>query len=248
MRNLLAGLSIIFVLVIFEEQSYSSECGAETYGYVSKDSTVYYWFDDLNSERPKISEKKIPEADAESFQSLKDPFPSDCPKHSTFYGKDKSHVYYRGEIVKGADPSTFSIFDRVYVKDKSHVFYGTKLLSNRVESFHRVSPNGTLRYATDGDRYYYEDIVIEGKSFGSFDFQGYQYARIDNRIYHEGKPVNGADVETFDVIFPGDKIGKDKNHVFYNDIVIVGADPKTFGQVDKADGVFELAPEKRIPC
>lgn len=222
-------------------------CGDQPHGYIVKNSTVYYWWDDLSSEDVKTIERVLPEIDVNTFQKIGEPISppppthtpfGDCPTPATFYGKDLAHVYYKGEIIEGADPATFSMFDRIYTKDKSHIFFETKPISSLVETFHRIDSDGNLSYATDGENYYINDVAIKGKEIEIL-YPSYGYARIDNNIFYRGKLVSGADAKTFVLSYPSSKITKDKNHVFYNGNYIAGADPETFELIARTHDVFK---------
>ncbi len=218
-------------------------CGEPTHGYIVKNSNAYYWWADLSSEDGKRIEKKIPTVDVNTFQELEMPstpnyLEKECLNPAPFYAKDKDHVYFQAEIVDGADPATFSFFDKNYTKDKSHIFYETKAISDRIETFHRINLNEGGEYATDGENYYYNGITIKGRGIEILP-RNNSYARIDNNIFHGGKLVLGADAKSFSVISSGLKIARDKNHVFFDDKYIVGADPKTFELIAGSNGVFK---------
>lgn len=238
-KNLACAAIFAFASFGVHAQAPYSECGEPTYGYTVNDSAVYYWWNDLTSEYVKRAEKVIPTGDASTFQEIKKPFTSfDCPNPPVSYGKDKEHVYFLGKVVEGADPATFSFFDLNYTKDKSHIFYEIKPISSRVDIFHHIDPNGATPYATDGENYYFKGITIKGKKFEFLPHSVF-YARIDSKIFHDGKLVLGADAKTFVVISAGLKIAKDINHVFYDDKYIAGADPETFMLIAGSNGVFK---------
>lgn len=72
---------------------------------------------DTNSVFAAGSLNPIVGADSSTFKSVTD---GTTP---TYYGKDKSYVYYSNEKVVGADPETFTrIFGSVYFKDKSSIY------------------------------------------------------------------------------------------------------------------------------
>jgi hypothetical protein len=229
----------IFMAASLDARAVFDDCGESTFGYVLKESTIYFWWDDSASSRKKIVEKSLSLVDVDTFQPLLQPFPSDCPKPRSPYGKDKNHVYYRGEIIEGADPVTFYIFDHTYTKDKNHVFYGTHLISNRVNAFQHVGENSESQYATDGENYYFEGITIKGSEIEILESNPYQYARIDSNMYHQGKLISGADPKSFDAFYPELEIVKDRSHVFFKDVPIPGADAKTFVFVEGSYGVFK---------
>lgn len=111
---------------------------------LAKDETHYYMYN-----------QKYPHADYESFIVL----------NSLFY-KDKDRVYYRGEIIKEADPNTFEVFNLVkdnfhcsYAKDKNYIYYQ----HNIVNGADRISftPENIGPSARDKKGKYYNGIRIE---------------------------------------------------------------------------------------
>jgi hypothetical protein len=229
----------ILVAASFNAQARYVECGGALYGYYLKNGTIYYWWDDFTFSDGKRPDKSIPSADVDTFQPLQDPFASECPSAPSFYGKDKNHVYYQGKIIEGADPTTFYISDRVYTKDKNHAFYGTHLISNRADAFHRAGTNEGSEYATDGENYYFDEIVIKGTDLEIFEPGAYAYARIDNNIYHRGRLIPGVDIKSFIALSPEFEVVKDKNNVFFKEGPINGADAETFVLIRGTDGAFK---------
>ena len=41
-----------------------------------------------------------------------------------FYASDKNNVYYKGEIVEGADPKNFEVIRMDFGKDGKYMYYG----------------------------------------------------------------------------------------------------------------------------
>ena len=84
-------------------------------------------------------EKVIADADAATFRVLatvsKNPVwdPEQCNER---YAKDFKQVYYRGEVLKGADPLTFEDLGKGYARDKNTVYLdGAKQPDLNAKSF-----------------------------------------------------------------------------------------------------------------
>ena len=140
--------------------------------------------------------------------------------------------------MEGADPRSFEFLDFVYTRDKNAVYSGGKRLTTRVKEF-RVLPYPP-RYATDGERYFYGDIILpetELEFYGPVKGSAYDYARSKTRVYDRGREIVGADADTFTMELVGIGITKDKNNVYYQNRPIPNADPASFVVV--RIGLFE---------
>lgn len=78
-----------------------------------KTLTEYYSRDDKNI---YLMNFKIPQADAENFKIL----------NKRFTTKDNHHVYYKGTIIRGADPDTFIALNDSFSKDKNGCYEADK--------------------------------------------------------------------------------------------------------------------------
>lgn len=134
------------------------------------------------------------------------------------YGRDASRVYYRFDTVAGADPQTFEpILDsndaRTYFgKDANAVYCGAhKVVGARVDTFAALVAYGGKPsiYGSDNLNVFYCDKQIVGADLATFSpyeqLRG-QFVQIDYSL--------------------------DKDHVYFEDHVIEGADPATFKTVD----------------
>jgi hypothetical protein len=206
-------------------------CSPATSGYTVGSSGVAYFLKDATAKPPKQVENPLPKADAGSFEVLRLPLfeRGPCGGRRVEFARDKSHVYYRWQIVQGADPQTYAFIDDHYARDKSAVFSGARRLTTRVDSFKTLGV-----YATDGKAHFYQDVVIPGAGFrllGGDAEAARGYAATDSRVYHNGQIIGRADARTFELFKPEVGITRDKRFVYFNDEVIAGADPKTFEQV-----------------
>jgi hypothetical protein len=73
------------------------------------------------------------------------------------YNKDKKYVYWRGELVNGADVKTFVNHKNGYGKDAKHVFYNGYILQTvDISSFTGLK----YGYAKDSKKVYYKGKVL----------------------------------------------------------------------------------------
>ena len=206
-------------------------CSPATSGY-TVGSGVTYFLKDPASNPPKQVEKTVVNADPGSFELLRLPLyeRAPCGGRRVEFARDKTHVYYRWQVVKDADPQTYAFIDDHYARDKSAVYSGAKRLTTRIASFQTLGA-----YATDGKKHFYRDVVIPGKGFkllGGDAHSARGYALTDSRVYHNGQIIGRADARSFELFKPEVGITRDKRFVFFNDQVIPGADPKAFEQVN----------------
>ena len=101
------------------------QLGSQWYGYGSwyVDKDHVWW------REPHVVEvKEVKEADAATFQLVQVYNYSDgTTDTSESFAKDKSHVFYRGSVIPGADPATFEIIDidgSLTTFDKNRIFEG----------------------------------------------------------------------------------------------------------------------------
>jgi hypothetical protein len=153
--------------------------------------------------------------DLESFQLLADNF-----------AKDKISGYYIRRPIPESDGPTFSAIAGAYSKDATHVFYSglnfapEPRASDIISVVLRGARPGTFTplesgYATDGNRAYYNDRLLEGGA-SSFRVLAYDYAVSPSHVYYRGDVVKGADAATFVTvpIVDGGPTAKDKSGSF----------------------------------
>ena len=206
-------------------------CAPETSGY-TVGAGVTYFLKDPSPNSTRQIQRALPMADPGSFELLHLPLhaPTPCGARRVEFGKDKARVYYRWQVIAGADPKTYAFIDSHYARDRSAVYSGTKRLTTRVGSFRTVGA-----YATDGRQNFYRDAVIPGTSFkllGGEAQSSRGYAVTASHVYHNGQAVARADPGSFELFKPEVGITRDRRFVFFNHVVVPGADPTTFEQVN----------------
>lgn len=85
-------------------------CSSE---YEKREDKVYYRFWSFG--QGGWNEKVLENADLESF--------SEINTDEINYGKDKFNVYYKNEIIPGADPNTFIILKKGFAIDAKRAYY-----------------------------------------------------------------------------------------------------------------------------
>lgn len=133
------------------------------------------------------------------------------------YGKDRNHVFFEERIVESADPSTFVAEEQDagvgYAKDKQHVFFEDRTISDRPNSFRLIFPPSTGYFSSQGS-------VVS-------DF--YYYATDDDKVFLNGKKIDGADPITFEVPFRGvPEIARDAHSIYLSGVKMYGVDVGSF--------------------
>ncbi|MES0490184.1 MAG: DKNYY domain-containing protein [Leptospirales bacterium] len=171
---------------------------------------------------------QIDDADPDSFSLF---------TQSTNFARDNTSVFYRGRKIYYANTADFQILDAQsdYAKDSLRVFYGADVISG-------AHPNSfsVVKYNYGKDKHY---IYCSGKktdynimSFYPFNFF---YAKDSDGVYYlytdcahpkNEMKIDKADPETFEIILidVDFSFAKDKKHVYVNNDLITGADPKSF--------------------
>ena len=214
------------IAVLFNMGTVSAESCLEgsSYTYDTASKKIIYTFGSLIT--GKNLRVVLSKFDKDSFALVKHPVYSKfaCGPRFSDYAKDKRRVFYKGEIIHGADPGSFDLLEFEYSRDKNFIFARNKKITNRTSHFSYLNGAG---YATDGVISFYHDIVITDKSFEVLDTTS-EYARTEARVFYKGEALDGVDSSSFEVVGFGDEYVKDKSHVFYRNKIINNADPKTF--------------------
>ena len=159
------------------------------------------------------------------------------------FSKTHKQVYYRGHLIRGADPGTFEVIRDGWARDGRSAYSQSLRLKADRDSFVVLNQ----LYAKDRESAFYLGGTIEGADGGSFEVldeggfstgpgfwyrhvQGYARDRLN--VYHYiltiGKPrvVKGVDLETFQSL--GFSFAKDARKVYHEGVRIQKADPETF--------------------
>jgi hypothetical protein len=230
LQKLQNGLPIM-ALSLLGNSAAATTCTPVTSSYVV-DTHVRYVVEDRAAQPATRRTRVVRGADPKSFQVLRHPVQvrGPCDNQRIEYGRDRYHVFYQWKLIPGADPQSYAFLDAHYARDKAAIYSHAKRLSTRRDSFQLLSGG----YASDGQRHFFQDIVIKGPGFellGGEAQAGRGYARTRDAVYHKGQLIRHADARTFELYKPEVGITRDKRAVYFDDHVITNADPTTFEQV-----------------
>lgn len=170
------------------------------------------------------------DADPQTFEKLDDD-----------YGRDKTHAFYRGNIINGADGISFRVVEKGYAVDKLNVYDSGELMkgvdpaSFKVHSYDWVEDkndfyhNGKALNVRDKSSFeILKDASGENTSWGKDRTNGY---------YLNGTVIPDIDYATFHPIEARRPIqsgcyAADKHRVFFMGKEVPGADSETFKEVD----------------
>ncbi len=151
--------------------------------------------------------------------------------------KDKSHVYFDGEILKHADPKTFELIPsgglidkkynyHIYTKDASHVFHFYDLIKEaEALSFQYLWGD----FSKDENYLFYREkkfipIVEHPKKMENDSDEN--YLRMGQDVYFQTMRIKNADAESFKVI--KNDFSKDNNAVYYENTLLKNVDVASF--------------------
>ncbi|CAF4321262.1 unnamed protein product [Rotaria sp. Silwood2] len=116
------------------------------------------------------------------------------------YSKDSYEVYYMGQTIQGARPSSFQSIGNSYAKDSYDVYYmGKKIDGARPSTFQLIGKG----YAKDSYDVYYMGKKVQGARPSSFQLIDKGYAKDSYDVYYMGKKVQGARPSSFTLIDGG---------------------------------------------
>lgn len=224
-----------------------------TIGYNKHDGKVYY---DTWNEGSGHTSRLLKEADAESFEELKDG-----------YARDKNYAWLDGELLKGAKGKSFKVLTEGYATDGVHVYFDHyqqgKTVTMNVRDIASFKVH-TYYLAEDKYDYYWEGEALNVADKSSFVLcnekkdgdaswgkdKQYVYFLGSGRIkiadYASFKPVEKSGLDIGSDIMPSGAYASDKYQVYYYDydidtdkgqlLIVHGADPGTFREVDHEKG------------
>lgn len=173
--------------------------------------------------------------------------------------KDKNSVYFYGEKIEWADPTTFEVMTNWYSKDKNNIYYigygndFKKTENIDINSFKLITTNW-LTYWKDNNWIYYDWIKLKWADPSTFEYHDW-YAKDKNSMYllqsfetarffdiYRDKELTKyklIDKDTFESLW--EWYYKDKNNIYFiakynvwdSQGIIKWADPKTFQVLSK---------------
>lgn len=152
------------------------------------------------------------------------------------YAADTSRVYWYGIELPGAEPQSFRLLQPPYAVDSERAYVGVLPLEvHSIRSFEVLQVSGfnlpvisqhfqlvvkdkdkayVSGWSRDGVAYYWGTTELKGADYDSLTILNGLYAKDKNKVYYKGKPISGADAESFVTVGPGDISGRDKNYEY----------------------------------
>lgn len=175
-----------------------------------------------------------------------DPKTYELVKDHINWARDKDHYFYSNDMIR-ADRKTFSFVNDYFLKDKDSVYVSPNIGALRAVVANLGKAEAINKYYMRIDDTIYYPPFQQGSDVVKIPFNAIQTIRVldqdyinvnDKTILFRGKnfKYERVDVPSF-ALFPTDEkngiygsssYSKDKNHVYYNQEIIPGADLKTF--------------------
>ena len=194
-------------------------------GYEEKDGKIYYkWIHGGNWTREYTL---MEEADAYTFKTIKQNL-------NIHLGKDKNRVFKDASVLEYADPNTFGQVKQYYWKDEKNVFLlqfgGTDCrIENADPKTFKVFKD--CLWTKDKDNVFYAFSKLQEVIPKTFIAIDKDWGKDDHFYYYHNLKIDSLDYHTAEIVSP--YYIKDKNRVFFQNIIVKDANPKTF----KANGV-----------
>jgi hypothetical protein len=149
------------------------------------------------------------------------------------YAKDKNHVYYAFEEIKGADVATFHLIGKEsgYSVDKNHVYYQGKIVKgSNPTTFRFLKEN----MGCDDKDYYASGVAFHVSDYQSFRSGDRNWAVDKNYVYyvdyradeHHIDTIPVGDYQSFKEL--NEVYAKDSRHVYFKAKIVSGADAISF--------------------
>lgn len=149
---------------------------SETHAYVvdtRSQKVRYVGFAAATSGTPFETSIAVDGVDTASFRELESP---DRPCASG-YAKDKSSVFFRGDVISGADGASFKVLEGGYAVDKASVYFEGRKLGGFDAATFRVlpkqQPSHGFHLTMDKNGIHYRDEKVPGVDMGSVRLVGF---------------------------------------------------------------------------
>lgn len=212
---------VVLAVALLPSWALALSCLEYRSDYVVKDGAVVF------SAYPPAIKRRVENFDSSSLQLVHPPGygAGPCSTFINDYASDGHRVFYRGELIEGAQRKGFRILGDGYAADENAVYGRTARISERVSDFKKV---GTL--ATDGVAVFYQDRRLKGANLESPSGLPRIY-RTSAAVYDaQGEEID-ADPATVLALIPSNELWRDQTKVFLRSKVIHGADPDTFESI-----------------
>lgn len=166
----------------------------------------------------------LPGADPATFEVIKN-----------WLGHDSERVYFKAQLVPGADVESLKAKRYPLFRDKNDYYYmNVPLHVADVESFRTLKWFEDDFWAVDSRYAYYDTTRIDGADVSSFKVDARMAVALDKaQVYYFGRVIPMADPATFKVI-DNSAYSRDKSHIWCGDDLLVDADYDSF-EVDDID-------------
>jgi hypothetical protein len=95
--------------------------------YYRSEQKIFFLFRNVTG---SIDSIELIGADAAHFQIIYDEIPGKEPHNGNIWAKDKTSVWFKNVLLKGADPETFKVLENGYAKDKQYVYFNSEQLQH----------------------------------------------------------------------------------------------------------------------
>jgi DKNYY family len=209
-RRLVVGLCLLAATAVGCSGNGPPNSMFDSAGYYVRGDKVYYLF----SFPGKAFE--IDGVDVQSFHAF-----------NAIYARDKSHVYYTGHPIPGADSASFELLNRPdFGKDKFHVYQRERPISDDPAHFALLDAD----LSKDSGAVYWSDGHVLSNDPTHFviisNNDHYLFTKDSRTVWVNGKPIEGADPATFQVLTGG--YSRDDHQMFYFADQITDADMASF--------------------
>lgn len=196
--------------------------------YKVKNKKVYYTY--FSIAIGGWENKLVKGADYRSFLTLE--------SGKYLYGKDQKNVYFKNEVIPGADPNTFKLIEKGYAVDYKRAYYYNDSIVNSSSINFKVIDN---YYSKDYQDVYYEDKPMNVCSVDNFRLI-YEDENKFNRWSTDGCgyfkkmfKVPTLDYESL-ITYKNYDVSKDRYYVYYQDRKIeVSYEEKWKNYIDTID-------------
>lgn len=155
------------------------------------------------------------------------------------YGRDDTHIFYRGEITPVKDPASFALLDPGFARDRLTGYYDRMPIAGSDGASFAVLGDG---YSRDRSQIFFSQMdhtrpgpgqprstPVRGALVASFQTLKQGYAADTARAYYDGKPLAGspAGLQVLDFGY-----ARTAERVFHYGQPVPGADPASFHILD----------------
>lgn len=114
------------------------------------------------------------------------------------FAVDGQSAFFRGELIDGADGSSFELMDDkgIYAKDRQHIFYIGKMIpDSHSASFKKIKHS----FYADKHAVYYTSNRIPGADEMTFKVLSDRYAKDAEQVYYTYKTIPMASPQSFEI-------------------------------------------------